>query len=178
MSEQPLVNLSCSFCGKSQNEVRKLIAGPKVCICDECIGLCNQIIGEAFSAIGSPSPTPESARGLMAGLVELALPEAVRKALMELVVASSALRGEMHSWGGGESESRAATEVSAWLRPSLERLSGTVEALRALRPALEGLVSGARIKVLDDAVGQLAEVRGLLVTVAEKESRGNARRVD
>lgn len=71
MSEQPLVNLSCSFCGKSQNEVRKLIAGPKVCICDECIGLCNQIIGEAFSAIGSPSPTPESARGLMAGLVEL-----------------------------------------------------------------------------------------------------------
>src|SRR5437868_6194091 len=38
--------LSCSFCGKSQKEVRKLIAGPTVYICDECIGLCNDIIAE------------------------------------------------------------------------------------------------------------------------------------
>src|ERR1051325_8254287 len=39
-------NLSCSFCGKSQKEVKKLIAGPTVYICDECIGLCNDIIAE------------------------------------------------------------------------------------------------------------------------------------
>jgi ATP-dependent Clp protease ATP-binding subunit ClpX len=39
-------NLSCSFCGKSQKEVRKLIAGPTVYICDECIELCNDIIAE------------------------------------------------------------------------------------------------------------------------------------
>ncbi|MGO9832203.1 MAG: ATP-dependent Clp protease ATP-binding subunit ClpX [Myxococcaceae bacterium] len=38
--------LSCSFCGKSQKEVKKLIAGPTVYICDECIGLCNDIIAE------------------------------------------------------------------------------------------------------------------------------------
>jgi ATP-dependent Clp protease ATP-binding subunit ClpX len=38
--------LYCSFCGKSQHEVRKLIAGPTVYICDECIGLCNDIIAE------------------------------------------------------------------------------------------------------------------------------------
>jgi len=38
--------LSCSFCGKSQKEVRKLIAGPTVYICDECISLCNDIIAE------------------------------------------------------------------------------------------------------------------------------------
>jgi ATP-dependent Clp protease ATP-binding subunit ClpX len=38
--------LHCSFCGKSQDEVRKLIAGPTVYICDECIGLCNEIIAE------------------------------------------------------------------------------------------------------------------------------------
>jgi len=38
--------LSCSFCGKSQREVRKLIAGPTVYICDECIRLCNDIIAE------------------------------------------------------------------------------------------------------------------------------------
>ena len=38
--------LYCSFCGKSQNEVRKLIAGPSVFICDECVDLCNDIIQE------------------------------------------------------------------------------------------------------------------------------------
>ena len=39
-------SLTCSFCGKSQKEVKKLIAGPTVYICDECIGLCNDIIAE------------------------------------------------------------------------------------------------------------------------------------
>ena len=40
--------LICSFCGKSQNEVRKLIAGPTVYICDECVELCNDIIAEEY----------------------------------------------------------------------------------------------------------------------------------
>jgi ATP-dependent Clp protease ATP-binding subunit ClpX len=56
-------NLSCSFCGKSQKEVKKLIAGPTVYICDECIGLCNDIIAEEVErdepAAGStPVPKP------------------------------------------------------------------------------------------------------------------------
>ena len=38
--------LYCSFCGKSQHEVRKLIAGPSVFVCDECVDLCNDIIEE------------------------------------------------------------------------------------------------------------------------------------
>ncbi len=42
-------NLACSFCGKSQKEVKKLIAGPTVYICDECIELCNDIIAEEAS---------------------------------------------------------------------------------------------------------------------------------
>ena len=42
----PQRTLYCSFCGKSQHEVRKLIAGPTVFICDECVGLCNAIIGD------------------------------------------------------------------------------------------------------------------------------------
>jgi ATP-dependent Clp protease ATP-binding subunit ClpX len=41
-------SLICSFCGKSQKEVKKLIAGPNVYICDECISLCNDIIAEEF----------------------------------------------------------------------------------------------------------------------------------
>ncbi|GAA1719732.1 ATP-dependent Clp protease ATP-binding subunit ClpX [Propioniferax innocua] len=44
--------LKCSFCGKSQKQVKKLIAGPGVYICDECIDLCNEIIEEEFSEGG------------------------------------------------------------------------------------------------------------------------------
>ncbi len=39
-------HLKCSFCGKSQEQVRKLIAGPGVYICDECVDLCNEILDE------------------------------------------------------------------------------------------------------------------------------------
>jgi ATP-dependent Clp protease ATP-binding subunit ClpX len=49
--------LYCSFCGKSQREVRKLIAGPGVYICDECIELCNEIIAEQFEEKELPSKT-------------------------------------------------------------------------------------------------------------------------
>jgi ATP-dependent Clp protease ATP-binding subunit ClpX len=48
--------LRCSFCGKSQKEVRKLIAGPAVYICDECIELCNDIINEDNSSFDSSKP--------------------------------------------------------------------------------------------------------------------------
>lgn len=49
--------LYCSFCGKSQNEVRKLIAGPSVFICDECVELCNDIIREEIEEKQGPSVT-------------------------------------------------------------------------------------------------------------------------
>ena len=42
--------LSCTFCGKGQEDVRKLIAGPSVYICDECVDLCNDIIEEEVKA--------------------------------------------------------------------------------------------------------------------------------
>ena len=47
--------LYCSFCGKSQHEVRKLIAGPSVFICDECVELCNDIIREEVAETGKPT---------------------------------------------------------------------------------------------------------------------------
>ena len=56
--------LYCSFCGKSQHEVKKLIAGPSVFICDECIDLCNEVIrdelpaGEAGREAKTDLPTP------------------------------------------------------------------------------------------------------------------------
>ena len=53
----------CSFCGKSQNEVKKLIAGPSVFVCDECVDLCNDIIREETQDIPTESeahlPTPK-----------------------------------------------------------------------------------------------------------------------
>src|SRR6187455_16943 len=49
--------LYCSFCGKSQHEVRKLIAGPTVYICDECIELCNDIIAEEYGQDEAPTPS-------------------------------------------------------------------------------------------------------------------------
>src|SRR5438874_10957989 len=55
-------NLVCSFCGKSQDEVRKLIAGPTVYICDECIDLCNDIIAEEVDqeeTLSSTSAVPK-----------------------------------------------------------------------------------------------------------------------
>src|SRR5574342_279596 len=63
--------LYCSFCGKSQHEVRKLIAGPSVFICDECIELCNDIIREEGATADSTRadknklPTPHEIRQIL-----------------------------------------------------------------------------------------------------------------
>ncbi|HQT00720.1 MAG: ATP-dependent protease ATP-binding subunit ClpX [Hydrogenophilales bacterium 16-64-46] len=63
--------LYCSFCGKSQHEVRKLIAGPSVFICDECVELCNDIIREEIQqadsqkTTGSELPTPHEISGIL-----------------------------------------------------------------------------------------------------------------
>jgi ATP-dependent Clp protease ATP-binding subunit ClpX len=62
--------LYCSFCGKSQHEVRKLIAGPSVFVCDECVELCNDIIREELqesSAVGKGRklPTPREINAIL-----------------------------------------------------------------------------------------------------------------
>ena len=64
--EQPL---KCSFCGKPQNRVRKLIAGPGVYICDECIELCHDILDEEFEqSVKKPEwgeiPKPAQIKGV------------------------------------------------------------------------------------------------------------------
>ncbi len=68
-------NLSCSFCGKSQKEVKKLIAGPTVYICDECIELCNDIIAEEY---GREEVTAKTSR--------VPKPREIKKILDEYVV--------------------------------------------------------------------------------------------
>ena len=66
--------LVCSFCGKNQNEVKKLIAGPTVYICDECIDLCNDIISEDTTDQGTP------------GLGRLPKPVEIKNTLDEYVI--------------------------------------------------------------------------------------------
>ena len=54
--------LQCSFCAKSQEQVRKLIAGPGVYICDQCVDLCNEIIDDETSDDGLAALTEASSR--------------------------------------------------------------------------------------------------------------------
>jgi len=80
MSEDDKVNdggklLFCSFCGKNQNEVRRLIAGPSVYICDECVDLCNDIITEE-----SQTPDEQETSG------SLPVPTEIKTTLDEYVI--------------------------------------------------------------------------------------------
>ncbi len=68
--------LYCSFCGKSQHEVRKLIAGPSVFICDECVDLCNDIIREEV----------QQGQGGKSGKSDLPTPREIREILGEYVI--------------------------------------------------------------------------------------------
>ncbi len=61
MAKNYEAHLKCSFCGKPQEQVRKLIAGPGVYICDECVDLCNEILDEEL--FDAPLPTPKRGGG-------------------------------------------------------------------------------------------------------------------
>lgn len=60
MANEPQQRTSCSFCGKAFSEVRKLIHGPGVTICDECVDLCNDIITEEFESETLATDIPET----------------------------------------------------------------------------------------------------------------------
>jgi ATP-dependent Clp protease ATP-binding subunit ClpX len=89
-------HLKCSFCGKSQEQVRKLIAGPGVYICDECVDLCNEILDEELfdssAAVPQPSPRreqqPEKRQSRSSGfsLGQIPKPREIKKHLDEHVI--------------------------------------------------------------------------------------------
>ena len=72
--EEDKGQLKCSFCGKTQEQVRKLVAGPGVYICDECIELCNEIIAEEFSD------------DVEVGLKDIPIPKEIRHILDQYVI--------------------------------------------------------------------------------------------
>lgn len=86
-------HLKCSFCGKSQEQVRKLIAGPGVYICDECVELCNEILDEELSGVGNSVPRREQAshrpsrsRSTPRPLAQMPKPREIKKYLDDHVV--------------------------------------------------------------------------------------------
>jgi len=89
-------HLKCSFCGKSQEQVRKLIAGPGVYICDECVDLCNEILDEELfdssatvpqsSPRREPQPEKRPARSARLSLTQIPKPREIKKHLDEHVI--------------------------------------------------------------------------------------------
>ena len=88
-------HLKCSFCGKSQEQVRKLIAGPGVYICDECVDLCNEILDEELleSNASGPQPAPRTEapqkrrnRSAHLSLNQIPKPREIKKHLDEHVI--------------------------------------------------------------------------------------------
>ncbi|AFY81070.1 MULTISPECIES: ATP-dependent protease ATP-binding subunit ClpX [Oscillatoria] len=88
-------HLKCSFCGKSQEQVRKLIAGPGVYICDECVDLCNEILDEELfdSNAAAPQPVPRTeqpqkrrTRAANISLNQMPKPREIKKHLDEHVI--------------------------------------------------------------------------------------------
>ncbi|MDP5338191.1 MAG: ATP-dependent protease ATP-binding subunit ClpX, partial [Nodularia sp. (in: cyanobacteria)] len=88
-------HLKCSFCGKSQEQVRKLIAGPGVYICDECVDLCNEILDEELldtnTAASQPAPRSEPpqkrrARSSNLSLNQIPKPREIKNYLDEHVI--------------------------------------------------------------------------------------------
>lgn len=68
-------NIICSFCGKNQDDVKKLVAGPGVYICDECVELCNDILTEELEEIGGNTPR-----------MQVPTPKDIRKSLDEYII--------------------------------------------------------------------------------------------
>jgi len=98
--------LYCSFCGKSQHEVRKLIAGPSVFVCDECVELCNDIIREEVQeksavASGSKLPTPHEINQI---LNEYVIGQANAKKVLSVAVYNHYKRLEVGESKQGEVE--------------------------------------------------------------------------
>ena len=97
--------LYCSFCGKSQHEVRKLIAGPSVFICDECVELCNDIIREELEDRteqgGTKLPNPHDIKGI---LDEYVIGQQQAKKVLSVAVYNHYKRLESRMNDGGKAE--------------------------------------------------------------------------
>ena len=83
--------LKCSFCGKSQDQVKKLIAGPGVYICDECVELCNEILDEELFE-GAPAPGAPPTESPEPKPMEIPKPQSIKAHLDEHIIGQEAAK--------------------------------------------------------------------------------------
>ena len=101
------VSIRCSFCGKSQNEVRKVIAGPTVYICDECVGVCNDILADSGITPSGPADRSKPSQDLARKYVD--------RAKSELDAALALLTGGFHRVCVDAARSSARSALRAFL---------------------------------------------------------------
>ena len=96
--------VTCSFCGKSQKEVRKLIAGPSVFICDECIQLCSEIVEEEGERTSESPGTLLTPKEIKARLDDYVIEQDAAKKALAVAVRNHYRRLESHEVSSGEVE--------------------------------------------------------------------------
>lgn len=89
MPKQSDNRLKCSFCGKSQDQVKKLIAGPGVYICDECVDLCNEILDEELF---DGAPQPAATETVLPSLVDIPKPQEIKSFLDQHIVGQTSAK--------------------------------------------------------------------------------------
>ncbi len=85
MAKNEDTRLKCSFCGKTQDQVKKLIAGPGVYVCDECVDLCNEILDEELFDSSPQSPAPQKDQSL-SQISSLPKPSQIKSYLDEHII--------------------------------------------------------------------------------------------
>ena len=127
--------LLCSFCGKSQRQVKKLIAGPGVYICDECIDLCNEIIDEELTTQLRSEAAQSVARELaLEAVADRAGIQVSDDDVIELVREQAEAAGDdpevvrQEIWAHGHQE---ALREDLRLRKALDRLAADVQPISA-----------------------------------------------
>ena len=90
MAKQSDNRLKCSFCGKSQDQVKKLIAGPGVYICDECVDLCNEILDEELFEGTAPQPAAQETG--LPKLMDVPKPKEIKTFLDQHIVGQSSAK--------------------------------------------------------------------------------------
>ena len=105
--------LKCSFCGKSQKQVRKLIAGPGVYICDECIDLCNEIIDDEVETATAETPfeSVPKPREIFAFLDDYIIDQDRTKTILSVAVYNHYKRMRLEPAGPGAAEGRGDRQV-------------------------------------------------------------------
>jgi ATP-dependent Clp protease ATP-binding subunit ClpX len=86
MANHDDTRLKCSFCGKTQDQVKKLIAGPEVYICDECVELCNEILDEEFLATKDKDTESKAVDTPQDNLKDIPKPHEIKKYLDQYII--------------------------------------------------------------------------------------------